>query len=172
MTITETEFEKNAGSSAPRRTANGATDSAERLDQAKQQLKVKAEEVRLAATERLGQAKVKAAALAQDAKVKASAASQTAVAHAKAHPVQTAVIAAGAVGAAVGLAVMMRNNRSRNIAARTAKSFWSDYGKILLPLATALAVPSKAIADRTPKLASQGSKFAAALPKSLSRHFH
>ncbi len=180
MSLTDNDYASNNGASTARKLANGAVETVaaevetnvERFDEARAKLKARASEIRKAAAERLEQARVKAGELAHTAGEKATAAGKGAVTHAKAHPVQTALIGAAAVGAAIGVAIAVRNNRSRHIAATTAKHFWSDYGKILLPLATALAVPTKAVADEAPRLADRASKFASSLSPRIAKYLH
>lgn len=60
------------------------------------------------------------------------------------HPMQTTLVAAGL---GVGMALLL-NPRARGAVLRAAKTLWDDYGSIALPLLTAIAVPSKAMADR------------------------
>jgi|GEM_PF-6493155 len=176
MSVTDTDYQNSTGATPRRDMANGASSTlsaeaahnVERFDEARRQLKERASEIRKVAGERLERARTKAAALAHTAGEKATEAGKGAVTHVRAHPVRSAVIAAGAVGAAVAVAMLVRNNRSRHIAAKTAKHFWSDYGKILMPLAAALAVPAKAAADEAPKLAHRGSKLLSRLPNRLS----
>jgi ElaB/YqjD/DUF883 family membrane-anchored ribosome-binding protein len=186
-----TEIDPSTGQSipAPRRNGSGASarpeepSLGESLDEAKGELKAKAqearanlkakaEEARAAASERLAQAKSKASELATTAQQKASEGGKAAVAHVRAHPVRSALIAGAAAGVAVGVVMALRQNHTRKLAARTAKSFWRDYGKILLPLATALAVPAKAAQDAAPGLMAKGAKIAKAMPDRLSRVLH
>ena len=60
------------------------------------------------------------------------------------HPVQTTLMAAGL---GIGLALLL-NGRARGTVMRVAKNLWDDYGSIALPLLTAIAIPSKAVAQR------------------------
>ena len=60
------------------------------------------------------------------------------------HPVQTTLVAAGL---GIGLALLL-NGRARGTLMRVAKNLWDDYGSIALPLLTAIAIPSKAVAQR------------------------
>jgi ElaB/YqjD/DUF883 family membrane-anchored ribosome-binding protein len=176
---------------SPRRNGSGASASpahteeptlGERLDEAggelktraqkaRTELKARAEEARAAAGARLAQARTKAGELAHTAQEKAAEGGKAAVAHVRAHPVRSALIAGVTVGVAVGVAMALRHNRTQKLAAQTAKSFWRDYGKMLLPLATALAVPAKAAGEAAPGIVAKGRQLAKGVP-GLGRVLH
>lgn len=151
-------------------TATGEIET--KAQQARAQLKAKAEEARTAAADRLAQARMKAGELAATAKEKATEGGKATVAHVRAHPVRSALIAGAAAGAAVGIALVLRQNHTRKLAARTAKSFWHDYGKILMPLAAALAVPAKAAQDAAPGIVAKGRELARSGADRIHRVLH